>query len=377
MKKKIHETIIIGAGISGLACARKLHEHGKDFLVISKDIGGRAGKYSDKNVSYGAYFIFDNYYNIKKYAKKIRRMRLLDCCFHSKDRNVTILILFRYPLQFIRLLYLIFKFKRKYFNLKKNCETVPQKKVFNADPFIKRIYNQSTEQFIQENKIQDIARNTICPGLRAIVFLPMKKISAIYFLWLAQIFVTKFYEFVLLFDKLTEGFEKKIIRDAVCNITKKAGFYSIKINKNELYAKNVVVATPPHVSKKLLHLKSIKKPAMAFFYHVSGRIKTPYQKGSYHFFEEYHVLLGITKAVDENYIVFTTRKEINLKDYFHDYNIIRHWCWNPAFSIGSGPLWACEQDKNLYLIGDHNACNLEDAFITGIYAANRILGKAK
>ena len=50
--------------------------------------------------------------------------------------------------------------------------------------------------------------------------------------------------------------------------------------------------------------------------------------------------------------------------------------WDPAFNLEGDTLLECEQGENLYPIGDGNVCGLEDSFITGLYAANRILGRA-
>ena len=59
---KFAETIIIGGGISGLSCARKLKDNEKEFLLITENIGGRIISSSDGKINYGAYFVGSDYF---------------------------------------------------------------------------------------------------------------------------------------------------------------------------------------------------------------------------------------------------------------------------------------------------------------------------
>ncbi len=70
--QKLVETIIIGGGISGLACARKLHENKKEFLLITENIGGRILTSEDGNFNYGALFVLKDYKHVLKFIKKIK-----------------------------------------------------------------------------------------------------------------------------------------------------------------------------------------------------------------------------------------------------------------------------------------------------------------
>ena len=51
--------------------------------------------------------------------------------------------------------------------------------------------------------------------------------------------------------------------------------------------------------------------------------------------------------------------------------------WEPAFNITGEELLDCEQGGGVYLVGDHNVIGLEDSYITGVLAANKILEKVK
>ena len=52
--KQNYDIIIVGAGISGLACAQKCNENSKDFLLIEKSsrIGGRVGSVKSERLQY-------------------------------------------------------------------------------------------------------------------------------------------------------------------------------------------------------------------------------------------------------------------------------------------------------------------------------------
>ncbi len=83
-KKQFIETIIIGAGLSGLAAGRTLLSRGKKFLIIEqKDkIGGKVSteQYQGFKLDYGFQIILDGYKNTKKYID-INKLQLQ--CFDS------------------------------------------------------------------------------------------------------------------------------------------------------------------------------------------------------------------------------------------------------------------------------------------------------
>ena len=83
----IYDAIVVGAGISGVMCAKKLHDSGQNILVVDKgrNFGGRMStkKYSGAIFDHGAQFftskteVFKNYCN-KKRKRKEKRLKLFN-----------------------------------------------------------------------------------------------------------------------------------------------------------------------------------------------------------------------------------------------------------------------------------------------------------
>jgi hypothetical protein len=374
--KKVHETIIIGAGISGLACARKLHENNKEFLVISEDIGGRIQTSKEGKVNYGAIIILKNFHHVKKFVKITRKIPLRKMRFHEGDRDYKIWNkkLFAHPFQLITFIWLVHKSLRHYEKLKKNCEHMSPIQALKADPFLYHIFHEKTEKIAAEYKNKSILEDWPAKITYGFTSLPFHRTIANQILWGAVGIFLPIYEFTFLKDKMIRAFKKNILIDTITKITKEKEHYLLKTKKKTYQAKNVVVATPPHISKKLLHLKKIKKPVSGHLFHLTGKLKDPSKYGDYNFFSEESPTYLIIKQIDSSYLFYSKNKNPDFKKYFQKHKIIHHKFWNPAYNFEGNIILECEQDKNLYLIGDHNFPSLEDAYITGLYAANQIIG---
>ena len=378
--KKVIDTIIIGGGVSGIGCAKQLKKHNyEDFLVITEDIGGRICTSENGLVNYGAYYISEYYSNVLKFVKKSKKFKLLRLDFNGfKNTTYTILGVFLHPIQLFRLFILVNKFRREYDKFREQCKFENQKKLIEENPFLNRIYHARVYDFIKEEKIEDISKKFAQGAVYLCTFLPLSKVYAFDFIRICLGMLIPSYEFVFRKDKFIKGIEEKIKIDCVINIEKEDSLYKIITKNNKtFYTNNLVVATPIHISKKLLNLKEIKEPATAYMFHVNGTLKEEWGDSQYELFTGKHDTIAIGKQIDGTILYYSKEDKPNLEKYFEDYEIILKKKWSPAFNITGDILLDSNQGKNLYLIGDYNIAGLEDSFISGIYAGNKILGKTK
>ena len=379
MVQKDVDTIIVGGGVSGLACARKLFDNRKDFFIITEDIGWRILTSKKGNVNYGAYYLMKDYKNIKKYVELGRKLTPLMIHFHKKHHTYTIFNkrLFTHFSQLIRLIFLLRRFRKDYESFKIECENKSQKEALKNNLFLLKLYKQNAEKLLQEYKIKELVEDYMSEVLHGTTFLPIKKLNGFTFLHFALPLIVPISEFKFLKDKLIKGFKRKIINDSVIRVSKAKDIYKVKTKKKTYFTKNLVIATPPHISAKLLKLNKIKKTVKAHMFHLRGTLKKTWEECEANLFSDNNRMFAIAHQQDNSYLFYSLGDKPNFNIYFSKYKIIKHHFWNPAFNLSGHELWDCEIKKNLFLIGDHNICGLEDSYITGMYAANKIISDSK
>ncbi len=370
-----HNTIIVGAGISGIACAKRLLQRDIDFLIISPDIGGRILQ-SEDNIQYGAYYMMKDYNNSKDLLEQGRRINPLKIRFHSTDSSYKLLNkkLFIYIGQFLRLILLLIKFKRNYKKFKKECLYKPQPEALKENFYLFDLYNTPALKYIDENNLHKIAESYVTGVIQGSTFTSVEKINAFTLLHLSLPLITPIYEFTFKRDQIEELLSPKYIKEKLIAIEQKDKGYIVTTDTRRNFScKNIVLAVPPQESKMLLKSKEeLKETSCAHMYHIEGNLIEEWDEEQLNLFDYESEILAIAKQRDNSYLFYTKKEFPNFQDYFSKFEIISHKHWNPAFNIEGSELLDFKPEENIFLIGDHNICCLEDCYIYGKYTGNVI-----
>ena len=377
MMAKTYETAIIGAGISGLACASTLQENNNDFVIISENIGGRILTSEDGTVNYGAFFVCSDYHHVLKHVKIESRIKLSDFCFHSNDTNYVLFepALVAYAFQFTKALKLLYKFRRQFRNFRKASENVSQKKAIENDPFLYELYMQNAADFVQVHNMEKGTNRYLSQALYSTTFSRVTEMNAFSFLQFLLPLITPIYTFTFEKERMIEPFRDRIVYGSVNDVIHKKGVYNVAFDGKIVSAQNIVFATPINWSKKFASVKETNKPVSTNMLHVKGIPANVFSRRRYHFFSPPGNVQAIAHLKDGTYLFYHQGERPVLKNFFKNPQIIAHQYWNPAGTINGHTLIESKRGNNLYLIGDHNVAGLEESYITGIYAAQQIMNK--
>jgi hypothetical protein len=378
---RVYDSIIIGAGISGIGCANNfLKNDYKDFKIISPDIGGRIMESDSGTVEYGAYYIMDIYQNVKSFVKTKRKMTKSKLMFHYKNKsygvyNKRILTHF---FELLKLIMILYKFKRHYKIFKEKCFLRSQVNCLKDDEYLWNLYNKNAKDFVKEKGLEGVIYEYMAEIIHGSGFTPVQNLNAFTLLHFSLPLIVPVREFVFRKEKARKLIEKYYVNSIATNIKKGTESYEITTEEEKFYCKNLVIATPPHVSEKLIKIKGgLRGPVGAHMYHLIGETRQDWSGAEYNLFEDKSFMLAIARQQDNSYLFYSSQKNPNFKKYFFNYKILKHKHWDPAFNIRGSNLVDFNQGKNLYMIGDNNICGIEPNYIYGTYCANKILGKTE
>lgn len=375
MPETIHDTIIIGAGISGLACATHLERKSEDFILLSKNIGGRIFPSKDGEVNYGAFFVCSDYENILKYVIRKNRIRLRDFCFHEDTTSYSLYSpkIMRYLSQFIKIKKLLLKFQKHLHDLRGNAETTSQKIAIESDPYLFDLYMKNGYEFVSDQNLFGGTEVYLSKALHSTTFSTINNMNAFSFLQFLLPLITPIYTFKFETEKMIKPFKDNIIIDTVNNIQYKEKRYIVRTNKKSYRSKNIVLATEITWSHCYANITEFNKPVKTNMLHIRGTPTQNLKKKQYHLFSPLNNVQAIADLQNNTYLLYYKNEPPPLNKYFNNPKIIYQKQWNPAGTINGHHLIESYRGNNMYLIGDYNIAGLEESFITGIYGANQII----
>jgi hypothetical protein len=373
------DTVIVGAGVAGLGCANHLAKYTNDFLLISPDIGGRILTSKDGIHNYGAFFVCSDYYNLLPFLSLGPRIRLRDFYFHDDAGNYVLYSSQFIPFvgDFIKIKWILRRFRRRFRFFRRQAEFHSQKSLIEQDPWLYRLYMMDAWQLIDDLAIERGVKKYLAYGLYSTTFSPVSAMNAFSFLEFLLPLITPIYMFRFEKDRLTSTFKENIIHDSVTKIDKHDSLFRIHTKNSLFFAKNLVLATEIGWSASYTNVSKMNMPVSTNMVHVGGKPKTEISRKRFHLFTHPSNIQAIAELEDKTYLVYYKNSHPDLNEYFSLYNIFSEHRWDPAGRVNGHHLIESNRGDNLYLIGDYNIVGLEEAFITGIYAANQIIQRKR
>jgi hypothetical protein len=232
---------------------------------------------------------------------------------------------------------------------------------------------QNASDFVKKISIEKGTDTYLSKGLYSTTFSKLNEMNAFSFFQYILPIITPIYRFKFEKEKMVQPYKEKFLIDTVTNILFKGGKYKIK-TANEIYqTNNIVLATQISWSKKYAGVNKANFPVSTNMLHVKGSPKKIISRKSYQLFSPKSNTQAIANLYDGTFLYYYKDKQPNLKSYFLNPKILGKKTWDPVGTINGNTLIECERGNNMYLIGDYNIAGLEESYITGIFAAKKII----
>ena len=401
------ETVVVGAGAAGMNCCLELQKNNRDYLLISPNIGGRICNDEERHMNYGAVFYFGTYKYMLQSGLLIEGPdvlpRLSDgCCHHDDGRRyppVSLTTIADAPSLLKYMKWMREEFIPAYTRFKDNCTVVEVRAALEKDPMIKQLYTESAEHMIERMGFGPICNDLVSMFAHACTGTKIKDLTALDYLNTVQPLTMQIPPMKLLFclkrfdfdsagvqARLGEG-SGTVLIDEVVGVSQQGDGWKVSTKGGKDFTcKNVVMASPAHITKELLAPTpglpelDIRKASQLTGYLVRGKIKPAYWDQSVHLFDDTIPIIYIAKRFDGDYEVFT---EIDFEAmrrfdlYFDEWEVLGKKHWEYALYTAAHEALPQNLAPGLIMAGDINGLGMEPACISGIYAANKIMGRTQ
>lgn len=374
------ETIVVGGGMAGMSCALRLKENGKDVAIITDELGGRVCYRKDLDSNFGAVFFMENYTHSKKLldSKGVMAPELGKLKLHStpskvfKGNSLTMIKSFPQLLKFQH--FMKHEFIPEYTLYKKDCETMPVAKALAKYPKLNGYFHMKASDLIKQLGIDSICDNFVSKFAYACTGSRIDELNALDFLNVTQGVIIPIYDFSFDGDAFTKKLDGNVIIDKVVSVEKTDGLWKTNgADGRSWTCKNLVIATTGLVTQKLIGIEKIRQPTRLISTLLEGTPKPVLAGADAHYFSDMFDIIAVTSRPDGRYNVYS-KDDIDYNEYFDNPKVVYSRDWPEALFTYGDTIQAQDWDENLWIAGDINGLGLEPAAISGIYAANRILG---
>lgn len=417
------ETIIVGAGCAGMNCAIDLQKAGRKYLLIADYMGGRILNDTSRHMNYGAVFYFGSYRTMLSKDRNILTPTtdvisgLGDAACNPDDTHqyaaLSLKTVGDLPSLWRYMKWMRNEFLPHYERFKKNCETMEVSRALEQDPFIDRLFHETAKDFIARMNFGPICNDLVSMFAHACTGTPPEKLMALDYLNTVQPLTMELPSMKLVmdlkrFDFDADGMTRRLGRETgdvlldnkVVKVEKIDGGWKVATDKGvEKTAENLVLATPADVTHRLVQGIpgvadfTVRKPCVLYAYLLKGKIRDHYAHHTVHIFNEKTPIIFIARmdavASGEPQLagatggdgVFEIFTEVDFEEagrmdkYFEEYEIIGSKAWPQAMFTGPADATPQNLAPGLIMAGDVNGLGMEPAAISGVYAANKILGK--
>jgi hypothetical protein len=376
------KVVIVGAGSAGLTCALTLLDAGVDFRIVSETLGGRICYNAEEKVNFGAYFIMANYRRAKRLVRRETWINPLNVVFHNSAEQyfstLSLHSLRRLPglLRFARVMRRFYKHYEPY---KERCTVVPQEQALREDPYMGRLFAQTAESFVRENRLEAVAHDYLSKFSYACTGVRMDRLTALDFLNVCLGITLPIHRFSFDEPAMERTLGGRLVRDSVTAVERAGqGWRLVTGRGSVLEADTLVLATPAAVTQRLTgRPDKIRQTCQLYVYHVHAKLKPKFATHEMNVFPFESEIIFTARQDDGSYLVYTREEDEGLlRDVCAEYSLISMKAWQKAMYVFGEGYMEQTPEPGLLIAGDHNGLGLEPTAVSGVFAANRILGRA-